>query len=203
MKTRLVGNISTLLLFTLVAAGCGRHDGFEGGGKGGARGGEHGDCDDEDRNHDGPPRRRHRSLDAGSKPADPVVDAGSLALVDTGAPVDPPPADAGVLEPDSGPAAIDAGALVADAAPPPDSGVPPPECVHDTDCASGRVCTAGGACILPDCADVRVEAACLARPDCMPVYAGMNCVDAQGGECTSGDTSCVCATYAFAVCAHR
>ncbi|MCA9514086.1 MAG: hypothetical protein KC635_04020 [Myxococcales bacterium] len=83
-----------------------------------------------------------------------------------------------------------------------DGGVCP--CQDAADCAAGEVCDAeSGACRPPTCAEIGAEAECLARAECKPVYSGVGCVDAQGGECTSADTECTCESYAFAVCVDR
>ena len=60
-------------------------------------------------------------------------------------------------------------------------------------------------CVPPPvlCSDLTEEAACVAAAACQPVYAGQNCRDSQGGECTSGDTDCTCASFSFAVCVDR
>jgi len=82
----------------------------------------------------------------------------------------------------------------------------PPEdcpCMFDNDCPEGQWCNhSAGLCepIPVACNDLTTEADCLARSDCQPIYAGMNCRDANGGECVSGDVDCTCETFAFAVC---
>ncbi len=106
----------------------------------------------------------------------------------------------------------------------------PPECTSSAECAIGSQCIAGSctpcaegicACDRDDdcpgeqicnhpistcedrpvaCAELSVEADCLARTDCLTIYGGMNCTDANGGECESGDVDCTCETFSFAAC---
>ncbi|MFO0751292.1 MAG: hypothetical protein U1F43_37340 [Myxococcota bacterium] len=106
-----------------------------------------------------------------------------------------------------------------------------PECTASADCAIGSQCTGGscvacdGACLctrdeqcpadqicdhgagtcgaLVPCSDVHVEADCLARAECQPIYGGIDCTDAEGGECTSADPNCTCVTFSFVLCADR
>jgi hypothetical protein len=76
-------------------------------------------------------------------------------------------------------------------------------CSRDDDCAATELCgRASRTCETPppECAARTTEAACSARTDCQPVYAGLECVDAQGGECQDGDTNCTCARFEFAAC---
>jgi hypothetical protein len=156
------------------------------------------------------PWHPHDCSDAGSS-----VSANPDAAVVAQAPdaAEPSPPDSGLALADAAPApdasplpdaaSPDAG-FAPDASPPdvgpPDSGV---ECVTNNDCPLGTLCSTSGRCVLAACADLTTEAACLARQDCLPIYAGMNCVDMQGRQCNPGDTNCVCATYSFAVCAAR
>lgn len=79
------------------------------------------------------------------------------------------------------------------------AGEVPEPCAVDAHCPAGSIC-AEGVCQALTCADFDTEGACLAREDCKPVYSGVDCVDASGGECTSGDTDCTCASFAFALC---
>jgi len=76
-------------------------------------------------------------------------------------------------------------------------------CVIDDHCAVGSFCGDDGFCAELQCADLTNEAACLADQGCKPVYSGVDCVDSSGGECTSSDTDCTCASFAFAVCVDR
>lgn len=76
-------------------------------------------------------------------------------------------------------------------------------CSRDDDCASTELCDrASRTCATPppECTALTTEASCSARADCQPVYAGLECVDAQGGECQDGDTNCTCARFEFAAC---
>ena len=100
---------------------------------------------------------------------------------------------------DAGTAPIDAGSVTC----------APGECActRDNDCPAELVCDhAAGVCVAPPvrCVDLTTEAACVAASTmCTPVYAGQNCRDATGGECTAGDVNCTCATFSFAACVDR
>jgi hypothetical protein len=144
------------------------------------------------------------------------------APADTGTGTSTVGPDAGALPPDSGPAP--------DSGVPPDSGVacmttatcPAGSqcasgvcepcvggvctCRRDTDCSNEEICNHNnGTCELapPTCVMLTVEADCVARADCRPIYAGMNCTNAQGTTCQSGEANCTCATYSFAACVDR
>ena len=58
---------------------------------------------------------------------------------------------------------------------------------------------AEAACALP-CAALTTEPDCLARPDCEPIYNGIDCMNPSGSMCHGGDTDCMCAEYVFASC---
>ncbi|MCC7386713.1 MAG: hypothetical protein IT384_33060 [Deltaproteobacteria bacterium] len=79
-------------------------------------------------------------------------------------------------------------------------------CQRDNDCGGDDLCDhASGVCEpLPvACVDLTDEANCLLRADCSPIYAGVNCTDSAGGECTSSDPECTCERYSFTTCADR
>lgn len=197
---------TALLLASAMGVGCGGF--FEKDGKGDAPGGrsrhgdESGDCDDSGRS------------DTDEDPIGPVADAGvtpsspdATTSTTSGTPV-----DAGTGAPDAAPE-LDAGTTVADAGTAPtDAGTvscAPGECActRDNDCPAELVCDhAARVCVTPPvrCVDLTTEADCVAASTmCTPVYAGQNCRDATGGECTAGDVNCTCATFSFAACVDR
>jgi len=67
--------------------------------------------------------------------------------------------------------------------------VPPPACPSGTvagvlnGCWSGY-CIPQSACPVAACETLTTENACLARPECTPVYGGSNCTCSPGGGCT-------------------
>jgi hypothetical protein len=77
-------------------------------------------------------------------------------------------------------------------------------CDGDADCGDGLTCDEDrSTCIpgedpVPACDTLTAEAACLARDDCNPIYAGVNCTP----ECTVDPNSpeCRCEYYYFALC---
>lgn len=76
-------------------------------------------------------------------------------------------------------------------------------CARDENCPGDQICDhANAVCVDPivRCAAVTSEAECNAREECLAVYGGTNCTDANGGECTSGDPDCTCETFSFVVC---
>jgi hypothetical protein len=156
----------------------------------------HDDDDDDDcRDDDGAP-------DAGTTdPTGGRVDAGS-AVADGGAAAP----DVGALTPDAGACArtydcAQGEQCLSGACTPCANGVC--ACSRDDDCATTELCDrANRTCATPPpaCTALTTEATCSARADCQPVYAGLECVDAQGGECQDGDTSCTCARFEFAAC---
>lgn len=194
----------TLLLAAALAGSCGEYENdFDGpehhGGFGRGPGRNPGNR---------PPPSGSDCEDAGTTPVpvadsgvviDPIQDAGIVEAPDAG---EPAPADAGEVSPP------DAGEVVADAGtepPPADAGSTGP-CRRDNDCPSDQVCNhATGVCEAPPvwCTDIVVEAECVARTDCQAIYGGMNCTDANGGECVSGDVDCTCEIFSFAACINR
>lgn len=189
----------TLLLAAVLAGSCGeyhsdnfggpRHEGEFGRGNRPPRGGN--DC--EDAAVDPEP-----TADSGVV-IDPIQDAGVVEAPDAGeatAPDAEVTPDAGVVE------APDAG----EEPPPADAGSSAGPCRRDNDCPSDQVCNhATGVCEAPPvwCTDIVVEADCVARTDCQAIYGGMNCTDANGGECVSGDVDCTCEIFSFAACITR
>jgi hypothetical protein len=80
------------------------------------------------------------------------------------------------------------------------------ECQRDDDCPASQICDhTVGTCAEPPppCTALVTEAACVARPDCTPIYGGMSCTNAAGDVCQSGEANCTCATYSFAACIAR
>lgn len=158
---------------------------------------ERSECDeDDDRNDndgdDDPLGVRPRDGGVAASPdasaVTPAPDAGGEpVLADAGV---TPPIDAGTSAPDAGPTCA------------------PGECacVRDDDCPIELVCDhAAGVCVTPPvrCRDRASEADCVAEATCQPVYAGMNCRNANGGECASGDVDCTCESFSYAACADR
>ena len=197
---------TALLLASAMGVGCGGF--FEKDGKGDAPGGRsrHGDKSDDCNGSGG------SGADEG--PIGPVADAGvtpsspdATTSTTSGMPVD---AGTGALdaalEPDASTTVVDAGTTPLDAG---SVTCAPGECActRDTDCPLELVCDhAARVCVTPPvrCVDLTTEAACVAASaTCTPVYAGQNCRDATGGECTAGDVNCTCATFSFAACVDR
>ena len=83
--------------------------------------------------------------------------------------------------------------------------VPTAVCTNDAECAAGQLCDLGTSTCVPDpgpaaCADVAGAQACIDRPDCEPVYAGVNCSCGPGCECAGGEPGCVCESFEFFKC---
>lgn len=77
-------------------------------------------------------------------------------------------------------------------------------CARDEECPADQICDhSRGVCgaVGVACGELHDEGACVARADCRPIYGGVDCTDAQGGACTSGDEACTCATFSFVLCA--
>jgi hypothetical protein len=164
--------------------------------RGGGWGGEV--CDNDD-DWDDDPSTCNGSPDAGVTPGAPDA---TVVVIAEDATVSSSP-DAATSTTTSG---KDAGTSAPDAqAAKPDATAPDaaPQCTSDQGCPMGYICSADGRCVLPACGDIHTEAACLARADCIPIYAGMDCTDPQGRMCVAGDVNCTCATYSFAVCARK
>lgn len=67
-------------------------------------------------------------------------------------------------------------------------------------CYTGQ-CKALDQCdAAPVCEALNMEVSCRARSECAPSYSGRNCKRADGSTCTSGDTNCICQSFAFAAC---
>jgi len=78
-------------------------------------------------------------------------------------------------------------------------------CIDDTACTDGFVCDVASSTCVPDtspatCAELVVEQECIDRPDCEPVYAGVNCSCGPNCECTGGEPGCVCESFEFFKC---
>ena len=80
---------------------------------------------------------------------------------------------------------------------------PPPPCTFvSATCTSNPKngqSEAEAACAAP-CIEITIESDCLARPDCEPIYNGIDCMNPTGTMCHAGDTNCTCASYVFASC---
>ncbi len=196
---------TALLVASAMSAGCGGF--FEKDGKGDAPGGRsrHGDKSGDCNSSGG--------SDTDEDPIGPVADAGvTPASPDATTPTTGSPIDAGstaadaAVEPDASTTVADAGTAPIDAG---SVTCAPGECActRDNDCPPELVCDhAARVCVTPPvrCVDLTTEAACVAaNATCTPVYAGQNCRDATGGECTAGDVNCTCAMFSFAACVDR
>jgi hypothetical protein len=192
--------LALLSLTALAAASCDGYYGNEGGGHH-FRGHYGHECDDDDDWDDQScdtvmnPDAGVSPVDVGSAFPDATPEADAEPSVDRGGSLQ----DAGTSTstPDAGPSHTDATVTAEDAA----AQDATPQCTSDPDCGHGYICSADGRCVLPACGNLHTEADCLARQDCIPIYAGMHCVDPQGRMCVPGDMNCTCATYSFAVCA--
>jgi len=104
-----------------------------------------------------------------------------------------------------------------------------PGCEKDTDCANGnycdielRHCVASASCSAeidcdasmncdsarstcvpsgaPTCGEVTNESDCVARADCSPIYAGVDCSCGADCVCQGGEPGCVCESFEFFRC---
>lgn len=83
--------------------------------------------------------------------------------------------------------------------------VPPATaCAKESDCERGfncdyerQECVAAGA---ETCAELRTEADCDNRNDCVSIYAGTNCSCGPECTCIGGEAGCVCESFAFFTC---
>lgn len=79
-------------------------------------------------------------------------------------------------------------------------------CNCDAECGEGLTCDEVlGTCVPGEdppltCADILAEAECVARADCEPIYAGVNCSCGAGCECQGGEPGCVCESFEFHAC---
>lgn len=81
--------------------------------------------------------------------------------------------------------------------------VPSATCDEQTDCGEGFVCDDALATCIPGiaaCEDLETEAACSARSDCEPVYAGIDCSCGPDCTCIGGEPGCVCESFEFFAC---
>ena len=83
--------------------------------------------------------------------------------------------------------------------------VPPPAaCAEESDCERGfncdyerKQCVATGA---ETCAELRTEADCDNRNDCVSIYAGTDCSCGPECTCIGGEAGCVCESFEFFSC---
>lgn len=79
-------------------------------------------------------------------------------------------------------------------------------CAADPECGDGFTCDEALASCVPGedpppaCQELASEAACSARSDCRPVYAGVDCSCGAGCECKAGEAGCVCKSFEFFRC---
>jgi hypothetical protein len=73
-------------------------------------------------------------------------------------------------------------------------------CTSNDDCDEGFVCDEDGSCREPTCEEIGDEASCVARAECEPVYAGIDCSCGPGCECQPSEPGCVCQSFEFFAC---
>ena len=80
----------------------------------------------------------------------------------------------------------------------------PTACAKESDCERGyncdyerKECVVAGA---ETCAELRTEADCDNRNDCVSIYAGTNCSCGPECTCIGGEPGCVCESFAFFTC---
>lgn len=81
-----------------------------------------------------------------------------------------------------------------------DAAVP---CEDHDDCAEGFICDADLDVCVPGtlaCEEIEEEPACVERPDCEPVYAGIDCSCGPDCTCIGGEPGCVCEGFEFFAC---
>jgi hypothetical protein len=75
-----------------------------------------------------------------------------------------------------------------------------PGCSDDDDCAQGEICGVDQLCAVPTCEQLDSEADCIARPECEPIYAGVDCSCGANCTCQPGEAGCICASFEFFKC---
>ncbi len=77
-------------------------------------------------------------------------------------------------------------------------------CAEEKECDLGTNCDKSVALCLPadeeTCGELSDEAACVARTDCEPVFAGVNCSCGPDCSCIGGAPGCVCDSFEFFRC---
>ncbi len=110
----------------------------------------------------------------------------------------------------SGASASRGGAGSASSDPEGEAGAPTPPEPPRTPCEKERDCTPGFNCnhdvnqcepaAEETCSELDLEADCVTRADCVPVYGGTNCSCGQDCECEGGEPGCICESFEFFVC---
>jgi len=81
---------------------------------------------------------------------------------------------------------------------------PNPSCEEERDCEPGYNCDLEQhECVATDaetCPELKTEAACENRRDCVPIYGGINCSCGQDCECKGGEPGCICESFEFFAC---